>query len=312
MADNNAMEVSQPIATQQDVEPSPGPAAFRFWKAIRAKQETLDLFLGHIFALKPHEGDVIRPYYQQGKLAGYIRTGSANLVEQDNVDLRAMRVNKEFRDAGSRLVYGRYIFHFKDAENCRWWTTHIGSQNFHNLRMLCVSMRSGWDLDCEIISTLDLCHEEQWQRFFSWLRHRHRLDGLILDFSNWDVVQASRRLTEERQAEVLEWREALLNKLSELRGFTQVSIVDPFEVAIAAAEKDGWSATLTQAREPPPPVHTTPTPLAQVLEHLRGMRRQRELRERLERKNERRDRRKQKRRARANAEAEADANDGAE
>jgi len=309
MVDTDPVDVQQHTAAQQVVEfSSPEPAAFRFWKEIKAKTETLELFLGYVFALKPTPNDTIRPFYQKWKMAGYIRTGGGNMVTQDNVDLGAMRVNREFRDAGSRLAYGRYIFHFKDAQNCLWWTKHIGHQNFSNLKMFCVSMQSGWDIPCKIISRdVDLCHEEQWHQFFSWLRHRHQMDALVLDFSCWEPVQSYKNLTEEWQTQLMEWREALLNKLSDLRGFTLVNIFDRFEVAIPKADQDEWAETLCQAREPLPPIDPTPMPLGQTLEHLREMRRQREYRERMEKKSHRKEKKNKKQQKRLETKAkEAD------
>ncbi|OAL29809.1 hypothetical protein AYO20_09002 [Fonsecaea nubica] len=293
--------VWQPTAASHQSTESPEPAAFRFWREIRARRETLELFLGHVFALKPTPGDVVRPFYRQGKLAGYIRTGSADMVEQDNVDLRAMRVSREFRDVGSRLVYGRYTFRFDNAQNCRWWTKHVGRQNFANLRTVSVRVNSGWSVPCDDICSVDLCFEEQWQRFFTWMRYRHRMDALVLDFSPWRPVPTYRDLSDKRRAEVAEWRDSLLATLSELRDFTVVKIVDRHEVAIPAADKDQWCATMTEAREtppPPPPVDTTSMPLGQTLKHLREMRRQQEYRERLDRgeqKQKRKEKKQQKR-----------------
>ncbi|KIX97630.1 uncharacterized protein Z520_06408 [Fonsecaea multimorphosa CBS 102226] len=312
MADINPPDVSQHTAAQrQDVASStPEPAAFRFWKEIRARQETLDLFLGHVFALAPTPGATIKPFYQQYRLAGALKSSSAQLVRQKNVDLNAMRVNKEFRDAGSRLVYGRYVFHFEDPENCQWWTEHIGNQNLANLRMLAVKMYSGWDIDWlksesgwdtksnRISYDVDLCQEEQWHRFFSRLRYRHNLDRLDLDFSRWGLFDAFEGLTEEWQAEVRKWREALLEKLLDLRGFQIVNISDPCGIAIPRADIPEWRETMTQAREPAPPVNPTPVPLEQTLQHLRDMRRQSEYRERMDQKSQKKERKDKKKRKR--------------
>ncbi|OAG45467.1 hypothetical protein AYO21_00101 [Fonsecaea monophora] len=302
--------VWQPTAgAHHPTDSSPEPAAFRFWREIRARPETLELFLGHVFALKPTPGDVVRPFYRQGKLAGYIRTGSADMVEQDNVDLRAMRVSREFRDVGSRLVYGRYTFCFDDAQNCRWWTKHIGRQNFANLRAVSVRVESGWTVPCDDICSVDLCFEEQWQRFFTWMRYRHRMDALVLDFSPWRPVPTYRELSDERRAEVTEWRDSLLATLSELRGFTVVKIVDRYEVAIPAADKDEWCATMTEAREPPPPpppVDTPSMPLGQILKRLREMRRQQEYRERLDRREQKQKRKEKKQQKRFLRQSQAD------
>lgn len=190
-----------------------------------------DIFSVETITSDPSHGATIRPFYRQWMLGGYIRVGSPDLVRQPNVNLSAMLVNKDFRAAGSRIVYGSHMFSFGDARNCLWWCKHIGTFNLHNLKRLSITAESGWDVPVECICDVDQSHEELWTRFFTWLGPRHRLSFLFLSFVNVEalssVVVAVVAANNDHREQLRGWRRRLHSALYELRGIDDVIIADP-------------------------------------------------------------------------------------
>jgi hypothetical protein len=235
------------------------PAGSRFWKMLENERpDYKKRFFADVFGVRPVTGDkvnnnVIRPYYRQGMMAGYIRTGWGDVVKQDNISINisAMLVNKEFRDAGSRLFYGDSLFYFEDPINCLWWFKHIGEVNFSNVRRLECSLHCGWPgLRDSDITNFDQSQEELWHRVFSWLKTRHQLTELILLFSKWKSVSivCQRIEGEYRQEELVLWREKLRDVLYNFRGLKNATIVDTYQMAFSAEERNEYTMMMIQDR----------------------------------------------------------------
>ncbi|KIX04074.1 uncharacterized protein Z518_07627 [Rhinocladiella mackenziei CBS 650.93] len=220
----------------------------------------LKLILEHSVALD-RPSNIVRPYYQRGMLAGYIRNGNnikngeSDEVDEDNVDLRVLQVNKKFRDVGRKVFYGSYTFKFKSPHACKWWTNHIGTENFSNVRSMSLVLASGWEVNSSIRCSLDLCFEQQWFHFFCWLLHRHQLQYLRIEFACWPHIDSLRGLEAQELEEMHTYRGKLLAKLSAFRGLAKAIIGDLSEALLSRADAQGLALLMTQGRDtlPPPP-----------------------------------------------------------
>ncbi|KIW63228.1 hypothetical protein PV04_10091 [Phialophora macrospora] len=264
-----------------NVSTPPESAGSRFWKMLQAERpDYKKRFFEDVFDIRPVTGDkvnnnIISPYYRQGMMAGYIRAGWEDVVKQDNIriNISAMLVNKEFRDAGSRLLYGNNLFSFEDPINCLWWFKHIGEVNFSNVRRLECALRCGWpslrDFD---VSNFDQSQEELWHRVFSWLKTRHQLTELTLLFEKWKSIGlvCQRIAAEYRREELVLWREKIREVLYNFRGLKKVTIVDSRQMAFSAEERNEYTMMMIQDRLsvfPPEPQQRLT--LAQFLEQRR-------------------------------------------
>ncbi|EXJ54098.1 hypothetical protein A1O7_09435 [Cladophialophora yegresii CBS 114405] len=253
---------------ESNVNQPSGSAGSRFWKMLQNERpDHKKHFFEDIFDVRPVAGSkvnshVIRPYYRQGMMAGYIRTGESDVVKQDNINMNksAMLVNQEFRAAGSRLLYGSYLFYFDDPINCLWWFEHIGRVNFSNVRRLECTLRCGWPhVRGPDFTNFDQSQEELWRRVFCFLKARHQLTDLTLLFNTWREIGPICRdagTPEYREEELALWREKLRDVLHNFRGLKTVLISDHRQAAFNAEDRNEYSMMMIQDRLsvfPPPP-----------------------------------------------------------
>lgn len=223
--------------------------------------------LAYVFADNGLSTDRIWPFYRQGMLAGYIRTGAGNEVIQENIDLHAMQVNKQFRDAGSRAFYADHEFIFTSAALCKWWFKHIGAQNVSNVRTLSVEVRSGYEIEARERSSLDSTCEEQWYQFFCWLRNRHNLKNIRIDLVDWYRGNGGDAGENE---EMHRWRVELLAKVSTMRGLSHVQIKDYAGIWVRGRDSQEMGLMMCQKETlQPPRKDRRDTPLSEVLRQLK-------------------------------------------
>ncbi|EXJ82485.1 hypothetical protein A1O3_06298 [Capronia epimyces CBS 606.96] len=243
--------------------------------------DILRKIIGHVFVLEGLGEQFMWPFYRQGMLAGYIRVGKGDEAVNDNVNLQLLRVNKLFRATGSQVFYGGRTFVFDDPILCSWWTTHIGTMNFSNIRSLTVRIDSGFPpVYLDIRSAIDLTFEEEWFGFFCWLKDRHQLDAIHIELCGWlniHVIRVKRNpstspaeLETEEKAEILHWRRKLQGKISKLRGLQYASIADNQNSTLTPTECDELCALMTQSRDTlPKSPDRRNMPLSEVLAQVR-------------------------------------------
>ena len=231
---------------------------------INQDKNKLQDFFEEVFTLKKPMGNnylpkskIVLPCYRQGIHAGYIRTGEDKVVMQDNIPLGRLLVNKEFHEVGTPIIYGQHAFQFADALNALWWCKHIGKHNFSNVRILSISMESGWDRPVDRIDDIDLCHEEMWHKFLTWLKSNHQLREMTIRLSSWPPVQAAFPARyRDRQYELETWRTRLRTILYAFRGLKHAAIIDVHGYGMSRGECGEYSMMMIQDRLsvlPPPP-----------------------------------------------------------
>lgn len=223
-------------------------------------------------------------------LTGYVRSGSdsrtndSTEVLQDNVDLRAMQVCKQFREIGSRLFYGEQTFNLSDPQLCKWWFKHIGIHNLSGIRSLSLVLRSGFQilkpsgynvglddryevLAPEVRNSFDLSHEEYWYQFFLWFLPRHRLREIFITLDGWPKVEMRtqnsslehetnelKRARQEKeqgcQEEILDWRRKLVGTLQRYRGLWKATIRDPDQGFLGPRDCSNIEMMMIQHRVP--------------------------------------------------------------
>lgn len=248
---------STELTTLKRADDCPSPSGpYRPFKDMAP--ELLDKILGYVFAHNDEENALIRPFYRQGMLAGYIRTGNdlsasghgkSDEVTENNLDLRAMSTCKQFMDAGSRLFYGNHAFKFSHPAPCKWWFKHIGSQNVANIRSLSIVIRSGYDAktyEYNARSTFDLVFEEQWYQFCCWLRDRHNLHTLRIELFGWQLLQEFSNADEQTTDH---WRGELLEELHTYRGLSKAYAIDRVGSVVSQRDCNDLSLLMMQRRD---------------------------------------------------------------
>ncbi len=258
-------------------------AGARFWEMMQTDEmkDCLRTFYKDVFATEEEIGDftkdhVIHPYYSQGMMAGYIRTGDDMVVKQDNVaiNISAMQVNKQFREAGSNLIYARHDFRFHDPRNAIWWFKHIGQLNFSNIRTVSFVLKSGWpDVnEPDEVCTIDSSQEELWHVLLCWLKPRHQLHKMILALNFLEEVRSIAPHHGKLRYELEHWRQKVKTALHNFRGLKHASIFDNHQVMFTARERNEHMMMMIQHcasafTSTPKPKRTWT--LAQTLEQLK-------------------------------------------
>ncbi|ETI19558.1 hypothetical protein G647_09392 [Cladophialophora carrionii CBS 160.54] len=279
-----SLQMPDPACPESNASKPSASAGSRFWEMLQNERpDHKERFFEDVFNVQPMVGGkvnshVIRPYYRQGMMAGYIRTGESDVVKQANININksAVLVNQEFRAAGSRLTYGSYLFYFEDPINCLWWLKHIGRGNSSNVRRLECTLRCGWpDISQPDLTNFDQSQEELWHRVFCYLKPRHQLTDLALLFNTWgsvDLVCRDAGAPEYRQEELAPWRDKLRDVLHNFRGLKNALIIDHRRVAFSVEERAEFTMMMIQDRlsvYPPPPPQQRLT-LALFLEKRRS------------------------------------------
>ena len=227
------------------------PAAWRLLEELKEKQN-LDLLFREIVTLRPKTNDVLQsnlvlPYYRQGMHAGYLRTGEGRVVQQQNVDLSVLRVSKEFRKEGSAMFYSQHAFHFDDPVNALWWVKHIGEVNLSNIRLLSIRMYCGYDEEMYRVDNLDQSHEEMWHQFFTWLKPRHQLEKIVINFSDWVSVRDACPGYSRWQPEVQNWHQRIRSVLWSFRGLKSARLIDSRGYGLTEQDRKDYSLMMVSA-----------------------------------------------------------------
>jgi hypothetical protein len=228
----------------------------------------------YVFAHADKKESYVRPSYRKGMLHGYIRTGS-NLrsdaedeVFEENIDLRAIQVNKKFADAGRRHFYQNHAFVLRHPAVCKWWVKHIGNQNFENVRKLFLEIYTGFEVPIGVHCSLDLTIEEQWTQFFCWLRPRHKLQTLHIDLEGWQNLYYARDMPEGMKEEIDRCRQDLIDRMGRLRDLVTVRLRDHARRYLSLRNCHHFELLMIQVDKNVGAVDMRNTPLSDVLMEL--------------------------------------------
>ncbi len=124
---------------------------------------------------------VIKPYYNHGS----IETVEAEVQEQ-NHETSLLSVSKQINLEAADVLYGHNLFYFTQPRLALWFFRHIGDQNLSRLRSVKLMLGSSEMRPFEVIE------ERLWQELFAWLKPRHRLQELHIDFQHWRPLERPR------------------------------------------------------------------------------------------------------------------------
>jgi hypothetical protein len=195
--------------------------------------EILRKILGYVF-VPPKVNDIaVRPWYKQGMLAGYIRTGNniqtniGDEVTQENIDIaQTMLVCKKFAELGQELFYGSAWFQFSDPDAFKWWLKQIGTTNLAQVRSLLVTIYPGLTVERETRSVFDLTSEEKWLQGFCDLRSRHKLNYLEVIVASDASFRQKSFMKQDEWEEISKYRCLLLDELLRYRNLKEAVIFD--------------------------------------------------------------------------------------
>ena len=223
----------------------------------------------------------IRPYYRRGMLHhGIWSDGSMNyVVDNENVDLGILRVNKVLSKQGIAIFYGQNFFTFEKAEVCRWWVQHIGQAAFSQIRSMTLNMGTGYFIHHMSRSVEELSQEETWFNVICWMQNRHKFDELYILFTGWATFGARhlKHLNKSDIEEMDKYRLRIIDKLQRFRGIPHVEIRTNQSPYLKRREADNIAMMMGQPREEPKP-KPKELSLASLMEVLREER-QREAQE---------------------------------
>lgn len=195
--------------------------------------EILRKILTYVFVSPEINNSAVRPWYKQGMLAGYIRTGNhietnvGDEVTQENINLaRTMLVCKKFAEFGRELFYGSAWFQFDDPDAFKWWLREIGLNNLAQVRSLAITVHPGFTSAQHPRSVFDLTAEEKWLQGFRELRSRHKLSYLEVVVSSQNRFGQRTSIQEHELDEVGKYRCLLLDELLRFRNLKVAVIYD--------------------------------------------------------------------------------------
>ena len=240
----------------------------------------------------------ILPYYRCGMLKdGSTYTGLVNtykgllepgVVENDDVDLSLLRVNKDFNKRCSAIFYGRHWFVFSKAEVCKWWVKHIGASNFSRVRALNLELGTGFQHKKEEQrSTMELSQEEMWLGVLLWMKNRHRIEYFKVAFNGWQDLTHDNAMTNDEQDKLRECRKRITNLLwRQYRGMREVDVTQ-YDVRWLSDHEAGQLEMLMQQRKPVTNLQLQPKPnLSKLIHDLRLDRKEREAEQRRQQRRE--------------------------
>lgn len=195
--------------------------------------KVLHKILSYVLVPPKRINDLVRPWYKQGMLGGYIRTGNTlqtntgDEVTQENIDIaQTMLVCKKFAEIGQDLFYGTVWFEFVNADAFKWWYKQIGPQNLARVRAVVVNIRPGFMVDGPQRCCFDLSGEEKWLQCFRHLRSRHNLDFLDVTLGRKQLTPQQLATTQDGQDEIDKYRLLLLDELLRYRNVLWAKLTD--------------------------------------------------------------------------------------
>lgn len=126
------------------------------------------------------------PYYNNGSLEAI-----ESEVQASNYDTSILSTSKQINQEAATLLYGQNIFYFKQPLVALWFFKHIGAQNLSKVRQVSLVLSSA-SLEGTHRRRLDVVDERLWQEVFAWLKPRHRIDEIELNFSLWHNIDPPR------------------------------------------------------------------------------------------------------------------------
>lgn len=193
--------------------------------------KVLQTILSYVLLPPERVDDSVRPWYKEGMLGGYIRTGhkeyTGDEVTRDNIDIaQTMLVCKKFAEIGQDLFYGTVWFEFVNADAFKWWYKQIGPKNLARVRAVVVKIRPGFMVRDKYRCCFDLSGEEKWLQCFRHLRSRHHLDFLDVTLGQKQPTPQQLATSQDGQDEIDKYRHLLLDELLRYRNVLWAKLTD--------------------------------------------------------------------------------------
>ena len=205
---------------------------------------------------------IIRPYYNTGSLEA-----TEMEVQISNYDTSVLSTSKQINQEAAAILYGQNAFYFMEPDLALWFFAHIGAMNLSLVRQVSLTM-SSVALDSKQTNPFDVVDERLWQEFFAWLKPRHRIAEIELNFSLWQSLELPRSRGRSRsrkpawnhitgwtmpepvkdeywfprhQMQTARWR--VLQILESYRGFKNVIVISGPQSSNPEAFLSSWEAT---------------------------------------------------------------------
>ena len=162
----------------------------------------------------------INPFYNWGSV--YLKEEEA--CEATNIDTSILYVgNKAWYFDTAQVLYGKNIFALTNPTVADWWLHRIGP-NLDRLTGLSISISTG---KVDGPNGRDTRREVLWLKVLHWLKDRHQLKRLGLDFEGWHFVQRNSDMYRWWH-DCARWREEIVLTLLGFRGLEQVDVLPGF------------------------------------------------------------------------------------
>lgn len=157
---------------------------------------------------------VLRPTYHVGS----VEVERAHDY-RDNYDISmliATAGNLKLYEEACCTLYGGNVFYFWDPREMLWWVKKIG-KNLQKVQILQLELCKG-----EVPAQMSpVFGEKLWYNAFLWLKSRHKLESLMINFEWWNQND----IREEQDLDVLEARKSAYTTLLKYRELRHVEIV---------------------------------------------------------------------------------------
>lgn len=125
-------------------------------------------------------------------LTTYYNTGSVEAIDKEvefpSYDTSVLSTSKQINQEAATVLYGQNIFYFTRPHLALWFFAHIGAENLSKVRLVSLKM-SSLPVDSMQRTPFDVVDERLWQEVFAWLKPRHRLEEMELNFSLWHSLE---------------------------------------------------------------------------------------------------------------------------
>lgn len=165
----------------------------------------------------------LEPYFCQGMLEG--PWVISEYVEQENIDISPLLVSKKFNEMGTKTFYSKNSFSFAKPQVLKWWSKKFESK-LPLIRSIEFHMTAGFTTDKHTRSLFDSCKERQWNEALAFLRTRHQLEEMHIDFSRWRVLHDPRHIyfEDDEIVEMNKFRKRIADLLKLYRGLKKVEV----------------------------------------------------------------------------------------
>ena len=186
---------------------------FRF---LDCEPKVRDVILQHALT----QDHMIEPYYRIGSLELGAKDHDSNEENYDISILLATAGSPTLYDQARTALYGSNHLHFDDPRLLLWWLKAIGS-NIRRVRNLSLTLSEGEVLPGDAVS---IRQEKIWYNALVWLKSRHRLHNLDLDFGGWKFLKGNRANTDSQIEDSEKARHDVYRTLLKYRELKEVRV----------------------------------------------------------------------------------------